>query len=532
MLGHVMICNALGVGHYQPVKAFVQLLSTCNVRVNISFFSVIRKKEESKCTPLPKISCVECHRVLLVGNDVHPITMQAMITRKKALKLELAKFVKEVRSRRKWGPISVVLHDPFALFAREWAIDLKIACVLFNPSNAFVWSLFSTEDFIERVVRGDDDITLDASLKNIKGQLVWNLIRQEQDIPIQDQEPVMKEFKDMKDMVNHACSIVGNDVRQLYPWALDKLELSINKTFTQTPSGFLRFDYSNFRYYCVSPLCLVESSPYDEDGCEIGYIDNCVSLKYWLDQKENRSVIYVALGTLYAMKREVIRALFDSLRHCPFDFVWSYREMHSPPALTPALLASLSPDKGVMLPWVKQKHLLMHPAIRIFISHCGWNSTLENLCFGGVPTLCVPLGSEQVMNTIMVCDVLRTGRIGMVENPEWKSYDWAINQPPSPITPLTLFQFASKVPLKYLLPHRACDFSKLIRETADVYYSELLLQAKEMQTRVLKAGAFQGAMIDTASRFAEFVNGLVKAESREELTTEEDPISRVLLFGS
>eukprot|EP01055_Gregarina_sp_Pseudo9_P005988 Gregarina_sp_Pseudo_9__5987@NODE_986_length_2000_cov_181_887302_g924_i0_p1_GENE_NODE_986_length_2000_cov_181_887302_g924_i0NODE_986_length_2000_cov_181_887302_g924_i0_p1_ORF_typecomplete_len561_score87_35UDPGT/PF00201_18/1e32Glyco_tran_28_C/PF04101_16/0_0044_NODE_986_length_2000_cov_181_887302_g924_i0871769 len=530
-IGHVVVCNALGVGHYQPAKAFVSLLASSSIPVHITFFSVIRKNEEAKCVPVEASNNVAYRRAILDGDDVHPITMQAMITRKESLQKELSNFLSEVREKNSWASPCAIVHDPFALFARQWGISHNIPCVIFNPSNGFFWGLMKTERFMEKVMTGQDSIEVDSALPRVRGQLMWNMIQGEADTPEKDREPVLRQFKKLEDLFNHACGVVGNDVLDLYPWAIKRLSETYNTLVPEKPpSGFSENGKCHFEYYCVSPLCIMESSGADED---LGMINNTVSLKYWLDQKEPKSVIYVALGTLYPMKREVVKALFESLKHCPFSFVWSYREMHSPPAITPAMLASLPMDKGVMLPWVKQKPVLMHRALRLFISHCGWNSTLENMCFGGIPTLCVPLGSDQVINTIMLCDVLGCGRLGMVENEEWKSKDWKEEKvPEGPQDVAKIWERGSTIPLKYRFPERDVDFSRLIRETADVYYNDLLLQAKEVQVKVLKAGSYQGDMIRNVERFATFVNQL-KSDARGVVDEEyERQRARLLLMSS
>ena len=52
--------------------------------------------------------------------------------------------------------------------------------------------------------------------------------------------------------------------------------------------------------------------------------------------------------------------------------------------------------------WVSQVHILSHPSIGAFISHCGWNSTLESI-LNGVPIIAFPLFAEQKMNaTILI----------------------------------------------------------------------------------------------------------------------------------
>jgi hydroquinone glucosyltransferase len=47
--------------------------------------------------------------------------------------------------------------------------------------------------------------------------------------------------------------------------------------------------------------------------------------------------------------------------------------------------------------------ILNHRAVGGFLSHCGWNSTLEAVT-AGVPTLAWPLYAEQRMNAVMLSE--------------------------------------------------------------------------------------------------------------------------------
>ncbi|PPD96712.1 hypothetical protein GOBAR_DD06245 [Gossypium barbadense] len=65
-------------------------------------------------------------------------------------------------------------------------------------------------------------------------------------------------------------------------------------------------------------------------------------------------------------------------------------------------------SRGQMVDWVHQKKVLSHPSIACFISHCGWNSTMEGLS-NGVPFLCWPYFADQFFNQSYICEYWGVG---------------------------------------------------------------------------------------------------------------------------
>ncbi|KAM4068857.1 hypothetical protein ACB094_12G044000 [Castanea mollissima] len=67
------------------------------------------------------------------------------------------------------------------------------------------------------------------------------------------------------------------------------------------------------------------------------------------------------------------------------------------------LMSRIQHVEFVTSDWVSHLDILSHPSIGAFISHCGWNSTLESILMG-VPIIAFPLFAEQKMNATMLTE--------------------------------------------------------------------------------------------------------------------------------
>ncbi|KAI3919703.1 hypothetical protein MKX01_000144 [Papaver californicum] len=68
----------------------------------------------------------------------------------------------------------------------------------------------------------------------------------------------------------------------------------------------------------------------------------------------------------------------------------------------------LEPEKGLVITWCPQLEVLSHPALGCFVTHCGWNSTMESLS-SGVPMIAFAQWSDQPTNAKSVEDLWKVG---------------------------------------------------------------------------------------------------------------------------
>ncbi|KAJ9683123.1 hypothetical protein PVL29_018920 [Vitis rotundifolia] len=130
----------------------------------------------------------------------------------------------------------------------------------------------------------------------------------------------------------------------------------------------------------------------------------------WLDQQPACSVIYVAFGSFTVLDKAQFRELALGLELCNRPFLWVVR-----PDITtgandayPEGFQERVSSRGLMVGWAPQQKVLSHPSVACFLSHCGWNSTMEGVS-NGVPFLCWPYFGDQILNQGYICDVWRVG---------------------------------------------------------------------------------------------------------------------------
>ncbi|XP_022870558.1 anthocyanidin 3-O-glucosyltransferase 5-like [Olea europaea var. sylvestris] len=143
----------------------------------------------------------------------------------------------------------------------------------------------------------------------------------------------------------------------------------------------------------------------------------------WLDKQTNESVIFVSFGSGGMLSAQQITELAFGLELSEQKFIWVVRPptvgaaddafftsktvgSDGTPCYLPEGFSTRTGNFGLVVPmWAQQAEILNHPSVGGFMSHCGWNSTLESIR-GGVPIIAWPLYAEQRLNATYLVEEL------------------------------------------------------------------------------------------------------------------------------
>ncbi|KAB2003591.1 hypothetical protein ES319_D11G142600v1 [Gossypium barbadense] len=130
----------------------------------------------------------------------------------------------------------------------------------------------------------------------------------------------------------------------------------------------------------------------------------------WLNQQSPSSVIYVAFGSSTVFDEIQFQELALGLELTKKPFLRVVREdiIKGKHQFYPQGFKERVSNQGKIVCWAPQVAVLGHSSIACFISHCGWNSTIEGVS-NGVPFLCWPYFFDQFLNESYIYDIWKVG---------------------------------------------------------------------------------------------------------------------------
>ncbi|XP_057789012.1 7-deoxyloganetic acid glucosyl transferase-like [Salvia miltiorrhiza] len=284
-------------------------------------------------------------------------------------------------------------------FAPDFAREHQLPLILFHTASAsFSWSHFCFPQLLQA-----QDIPF-------RGKSMDELV---------ESVPGMEGFLRRRDLPSHyRVDDVNDPILQALTERLTAKEMVIFNTCEDLEGPIVAEIQKHVpRIFSIGPIHEQIKSRLTEKKADVSIIkanlwaedQSCIE---WLDAQPPKSVIYVSFGSITLMTREQVLEFWHGLLNSSQRFLWVIRpdSIIGNEGNDQVLeeLMEISKEKGLLVEWAPQEKVLNHPAVGGFLTHSGWNSTLESIV-AGVPMICWPYFADQTINSRLASEVWKIG---------------------------------------------------------------------------------------------------------------------------
>ncbi|KAF7844944.1 hydroquinone glucosyltransferase-like [Senna tora] len=287
--------------------------------------------------------------------------------------------------------VALVLNT-FSVDAIEVAREFDLPCYVYYPSSATALA------FVLHYPKLDDDgIVVSRKF----GEL-------ELKEPLKIPGCIPFEARDLTDIVPDTSHSFHTTLVQVSK-QLHRVDGILVNSFVDLEPGPISALQNVRPVYPVGPIVQTESNISSNSS-------ECLA---WLDKQPENSVLFVSFGSGGTLSQEQLNELAYGLELSGHRFLWVVRapskggadssylnaqKYDDPLEHLPEGFMDRTKDQGfVISSWAPQIEVLRHGSTRGFLTHCGWNSTLESVVCGK-SMIAWPLFAEQRMNAALLND--------------------------------------------------------------------------------------------------------------------------------
>ncbi|KAL8149397.1 hypothetical protein AgCh_006424 [Apium graveolens] len=296
-------------------------------------------------------------------------------------------------------PVTSILSDAFMPFPTDAAHSLGIPIFsVWTVSACGLMGFYQVQNFIEKGLAPmkDENYLTNGVLNTIIDWIPGMKDIRLRDIPtfFRTTDPDDFMLKYIKEAMANASRSTGHVIH-----TFDDLEQEVlNAISSMFPN-----------VYTIGPqqllLNLLESDHEDFKGVGYNLWEEEKTCLQWLDSKEADSVLYVNFGSLAVLSQEKLVEFGWGLANSNQNFLWIIKPYfivgESKTTLGLEFMECIK-GRGFISSWCPQEQVLDHKSVGGFLTHGGWNSTIESLS-AGVPMLCLPFFGDQMTNCKYMC---------------------------------------------------------------------------------------------------------------------------------
>ncbi|CAK7337746.1 unnamed protein product [Dovyalis caffra] len=228
------------------------------------------------------------------------------------------------------------------------------------------------------------------------------------------------QVKDLPSFILPSCSPTIQKLVSNFIQNLDQVKWVLGNSFNELEEEVVKSIAS------LHPICpigpLVSSLLLGQEESINGSVDMWIpeySCIEWLDKKPPSSVIYISFGSVLSYSQKQIDNIAMGLKNSNRPFLWVIKPpqkgLENKIGDLPYDFLKETEGRGLVVTWCPQEKVLMHQAVACFITHCGWNSTLETVV-AGVPIIAYPDWTDQPTVAKLVTSIFNIGVRLEVEN--------------------------------------------------------------------------------------------------------------------
>ncbi|KAG5589080.1 hypothetical protein H5410_039594 [Solanum commersonii] len=376
-------------GHINPMLQFSKRLQSKRVKITIATTKSFLKNMKE----LPTSVSIEA---ISDGYDDDGInqakTYEAYLTRFKEVGSDtLSQLIQKLTNSG--CPVNCIVYDPFLPWAVEVAKNFGLVSAAFFTQNCVVDNIYyHVHKGVIKLppTQNDEKILIPGLSCTIESS----------DVPNFESSPEADKLVEL--LVNQFSNLEKTD------WVLINSFYELEKEVIDWMSKI----YPIKTIGPTIPSMYLDKRLHDdkEYGLSIfkSMTNECLN---WLNHQPISSVLYVSFGSLAKLESEQMLELAWGLKNSNKSFLWVVRsteESKLPKNFLEELKLTSGNNKGLVVSWCPQLQVLEHESIGCFLTHCGWNSTLEAISLG-VPMVIMPQWSGQPTNTKLVQDVWEMG---------------------------------------------------------------------------------------------------------------------------